>query len=201
MTSLLEEMDAGDMSLMDSIVKGKEALARLLGVSARTVRRWAKDPVFPKLSGGRYDRHQVQDWLDRRDGREPAARAGKEKDPRQQELPRENGGKDHWDKKAKEWQARTRELEYRKLLGELVERREVEAQFVSRILAVKQGLLALARGLPPQLIHCREEREMEVIVHREVRGLLEAFSRPLPERLGAEGGKGSPEVAGSGGLS
>ena len=62
-------------------------------------------------------------------------------------MPRENGGKDHWDKKAKEWQARTRELEYRKLLGELVERREVEAQFVSRILAVKQGLLALARGL------------------------------------------------------
>ena len=73
-------------------------------------------------------------------------------------------------------------MDLRQRRGELVERQEVEQLFISRIMAVKQGLLNLPRGLPPQLIHCKEEREMEGIIARVVRELLESFSRPLPEK-------------------
>jgi hypothetical protein len=94
-------------------------------------------------------------------------------------------GKDFWDGQNKKFQAQRRELELRHRRGELVERKEVEQLFVARIMAVKQGLLILARALPPQLAACSSEREMEPIIHRAVRNLLEAFARPLPETIGA----------------
>ena len=105
------------------------------------------------------------------------------------------GDKDYWDMRGKKAQAQKRELDLRQRRGELVERREVEQLFIARIMAVKQGLLNLSRGLPPQLRQCRDEREMEGIIARAVRDLLESFSRPLPENLGGAG----PEVAESGG--
>ena len=177
----------------DSIVRGLRAVADHFGRSLRTVQRWAKEGM-PRLSGKRFDLIQVQAWLDLKDGKAPVGREASG-DSRQPGLPAVDSGKDHWDKKAKEWQAKTRELEYRKLLGELVEIREVEQLFVDRIMAVKQGLLGLSRGLPPQLAHCRDEREMEVIINGAVRHLLEMFSRSLSESLGAKGSQPVAQVA------
>ena len=105
------------------------------------------------------------------------------------------GDKDYWDMRGKKAQAQKRELDLRQRRGELVELKEVEQLFIARIMAVKQGLLNLSRGLPPQLRHCKDEREMEAIVARAVRDLLESFSRPLPENIAG----GGPEVAESGG--
>jgi hypothetical protein len=163
----------------DSIVQGLEAVAQHFGKSTRQVRRWIAAGM-PRLSGKRFDVLQIQDWLDRRQGLEaPGARA-RGGDPRQWNLPEESG-KDFWDKEAKKWQARHRELEFKKRQGELVERLEVEQLFVARIMAVKQALLTLSRALPPQLATCSSEREMEPIISRAVRDILSAFARPLPE--------------------
>lgn len=178
------------MSPEDTIVKGFVALALYFDRSTRTVRRWAQAPDFPRLSGRRFDVLQVQAWLDARQGlpaTPPASRRLVE-GGRQPGLPEEDGGKDYWDRKAKEFQAKSREMEYRQRRGELVSRQEVDALHVARSLVVKQGLLSLARALPPQLIHCRDEREMEILISKSVRELLEEFSRPLPEQLGAVAG-------------
>jgi hypothetical protein len=172
---------------VDSIVYGLAAVAQHFGRSERQVRRWLKAGA-PALSRNRFDVLQIQAWLDNRQGLGLAPGSGK-RDRNQLELPREDSGKDYWDKKSKEFQARQRELDYRRRLGELVERSDVEKLFVERIMAVKGGLLSLSRTLPPQLIHCRSEREMEEIIHRAVRALLEDYSRPLPHPIGtAEGG-------------
>lgn len=180
--------EADDTGIVDSM----DRVRRHFGKSLRQVQRWARQGM-PILSGGRYDLGQIEAWRRlKKGGRGPAA-AG---DPRGQGQPDlvAEGDKDYWDMRQKRAQARQRELDLRRKQGELVERSEVEALFIARIMAVKQGLLNFSRGLPPQLIHCREEREMEVIIARAIRELLESFSRPLPETIGGTG-----EVAESGG--
>jgi hypothetical protein len=76
-----------------------------------------------------------------------------------------------------------RELDYRKRQGELVERDQVEKEFVARILAFKNSLLALERSLPPDLIHCKSEGELAAVLQRAHRSLLKQYSRPLPRHL------------------
>jgi phage terminase Nu1 subunit (DNA packaging protein) len=164
--------------LSETIVDSLEAVAAHFRKSVRQVRNWRREGM-PCLSGERFDLVQIEEWRARKKGgRGPAA-----PDERQGILRVED--KDFWDKEGKRYQAELRKLEYRQRLGELVERQEVEQLFIARILAVKQGLLNLSRGLPPQLIHCQEEREMEVIITQKIRELLDEFSRPLPGNLGA----------------
>lgn len=88
-----------------------------------------------------------------------------------------------WDKESKKYQARLRELDYRKRLGELIERSRVEDEFVARVHAVKKALIALERALPPDLIACRTEREMSEVIRKAVRNVLENFARSLPQDM------------------
>jgi len=178
------------MSQEDTIVKGLKAVAAHFGKSLRQVQRWALAPDFPRLSGRRFDLFQIKEWLDLKDGK-PPARARYEGDLGQPFLPAEPRGKEAQEARLKKISADIKELELKKMQGEVVERRQVEQMFVSRILAVKQGLLALSRSLPPQLINCESECEIEIIISRVVRGLLEEFSRPLPSHLA---GSGSPHI-------
>jgi len=181
--------EPGETNIVDSMDK----VARHFGKSLRQVQRWAKQGM-PILSGGRYDLMQIETWRRlKKGGRGPAARV----DPwgqGQPDLVAEND-KDYWDMRGKKAQAQERELNLRRKRGELVARAEVEQLFIARIMAVKQGLLNLSRGLPPQLIHCKEEREMEGIIARAVRDLLESFSRPLPDNIGGNGSDGGIEAA------
>lgn len=187
--------DKSGVSSPDTLVKGTRALAEHFGVDIRTAQRWVKDPSFPQMiSGRRWDLVQVQAWLDARDGKPPASSTGAG-DPRQPGLmepkkaPEEESsapvrGKDAEDARLKKVTADLKELEYKQRLGEMMPRQEVRMMFIARILATKQGLLTLSRKLPPQLIHCQSEREMEIIIARAMRELLEEFSRPLPGNLG-----------------
>jgi hypothetical protein len=147
---------------------------------------------MPALSGERYDLVQIEEWRRRRKG----GRGPESPDGRQLTFAGD-GDKDYWDKESKRYQAKLRELEYRTRLRELAEWKDIDQIFVARIIAVKQGLLTLARALPPQLIHCQDEREMEAIITRAVIGLLEEFSRPLPD-LPIGGGQLQGEYAGAG---
>lgn len=182
----------------DTIIHGYASLAQHFGKSERQVRRWVKQGC-PVLSGLRFDVLQVQAWLDAKAGIAPAPRTRTPIDPRQLDLAPQRG-KDYEDARMKKARADLLELELRKRRGELIEKIEVEQLFVERILAVKQGLLAFARSLPPQLIHCASEREMEEVISREVRALLEAYSRPLPQ-MGRDSPQGwEAENGGSGAI-
>lgn len=99
-----------------------------------------------------------------------------------------------WDKESKKYQARLRELDYRKRLGELIERVKVEDEFVARVHSVKKALIALERALPPELIACRTEREMSEVIRKAVRNVLENFARPLPKEIQGTATQNSTEV-------
>ena len=173
------------MTLEGTIVRGTQAVADHFGVKRRTVQRWAKDPTFPRFPGRRFDLVQIQIWLDLRDGR-PSTPPASGPGPRQPELTEERG-KNFQDERLKRHKADLAEIEVKQRRGELVKRLEVQQLFIARIMAVKQGLLNLSRSLPPLLIHCQTEREMEILIARVVRELLEEFSRPLPQSLVVEG--------------
>jgi phage terminase Nu1 subunit (DNA packaging protein) len=173
----------------DTIVDHLELVARHFQKSLRTVQRWLRNGM-PKLSGNRFDLVQIEEWLAAKDGIvKPYPGPPSTSRPDDSGLSEEenNDGKDYWDKESKKYQAKARELEYRKRLGELVEKRDLESLLTSRIMAVRQGLLSLSRALPPQLAACKNEREMEPIIAKSVHNLLEAFSRPLPEEIGGRG--------------
>jgi phage terminase Nu1 subunit (DNA packaging protein) len=180
------------MAHEDTIVRGTVQVALHFGVSRRTVQRWCKAPTFPKLSGRRFDLLQIRAWLDAKDGREPAAPAGR--DPRQPELP-VSRGKDFQEERLKRAQADLKEMEVRQRRGELVELRVVEQLFVDRIMTVRQGLASLSRSLPPLLATCGNEREMEVVIADRVWKLQEEFARPLPENVGGGGASAGLEMA------
>jgi len=171
-----------DMSPGDSIVKGLGAVARHFGKSLRTAQRWAKEPDFPKLSGGRYDLLQVQAWLDARDGK-PAARrqqAGDQQQPFLSEGPR---GKEKEDARLKKITADIKELELKQLQGELIPLAQVEGLLAPRAMAYRQGIQAmqtlapeigLRYGLPPEAV-----RSIAEMIASRGRELLANVLRPL----------------------
>jgi len=175
--------------ITDSIVVGVEKVAKHFGVTPRTVYTWMKNGM-PRLSQKRFDLLQVQEWLERRKGILRPGPGPGYVDPKQRTLgevgsdPVGASGKDFQEERYKKARADEAEIRVKKLKAELVERSELTQLFVVRIMAVKQGLLSFARSLPPQLIHCQNEREMEAIILGAVRELLLSFSRPLPENLG-----------------
>jgi phage terminase Nu1 subunit (DNA packaging protein) len=171
--------------IVGSRVRGVKLIAEFFEVTPRTVRNWRGEGA-PISRQGEADLAEVQRWLDRRRGGVVAGGDGRQRylEPQQ--------GKEYEEIRLKRAQADKIEQELRVRRGELIERSEVEQLLVARIMAVKQGLQGLARALPPQLIHCQAEREMEAIIARSVRDLLEDYARPLSQ------GRGGPESGGSG---
>ncbi len=165
-------------------VYGLEAVAKHFGVSLRQAQRWAKLPGFPKTENRWYSLVAIGMW--REEQKSAPKNANDEgQDPDDDGVLPQPGTKKFWELEDKKFQAQTRELEFRRRQGELVERQEVEQLFVARIVAVTQGLESLARALPPLLVN-KSEREMEPVIARQTRALREMFSRPLPEKFGSD---------------
>lgn len=164
-----------------------EEAAVYFGKTVRTINRW-KQQGMPCQPNGTIDLQAADTWRRVKKGIIPAALPEQDVSPAVQgggEQPPSLSatGKDWWDKENKKYQARMRELDYKKRRGELIERKKVEDEFVARVHAVKQALLALERSMPPDLVACRSEREMSAVIHKVIRGILETFSRPLPVHL------------------
>lgn len=71
---------------------------------------------------------------------------------------------------------RIRQIELRKLRGELVPLAEVQARDLARIAVVKRGLLAFSESLPQHLVGL-SEAQMASVLRIRVRQLLERFSK------------------------
>ena len=98
-------------------VYGVEAVAKHFGVKARTIQLWVKKGM-PK-SGKRYDLVACELWR-----RQDQERAGSAVDPDGEDQ-EEGGSKAFWTRREIKARAETKELELRKLQGELVELAEV----------------------------------------------------------------------------
>lgn len=175
---------------MDGIISTVEELGKHFGKSDRTIRRWIAAGM-PVLSDGRFDLPQVAAWRKRKKG--VSESRGDEKVFSQLGNNAEASGehspgtteedKDYWDKQSKKMQALHRQMMLRKAQGELIERKSVEDMFIARILEVKSLLLGFERLLPPELVLCRTDREMSMVIRKFTRRALSQFSRPLPESM------------------
>jgi phage terminase Nu1 subunit (DNA packaging protein) len=167
----------------DTIVKGLQAVAMHFDKSVRQVQRWVKEPGFPRLSGRRFDLLQIQAWMDAKDGCPPLPKTQHQVDPRQPELPIQQG-KDYEEQRFKRIKADREELALRKDRGELIEVAGLEALLAPRAMAYRQGLisfeqilaprLAAALGLPPEAM-----RVMNAVIHEVAHEVLSNVLRAL----------------------
>jgi hypothetical protein len=170
----------------NGIIDNVEELAKHFGASTRTIYRWIKAGM-PVLADGRFDALVITAWRRGKKGEVISAPDNIAPSTAGVNIPAPTANpadnKDFWDKENKKHQAQMRELDLRKRRGELVEANKIQDLFVARIAAVKKGLIAFERTLVPDLIICRSEREMSMVIRKAVRELLEEFSRPLPHNI------------------
>lgn len=151
----LEQFEAEP--LPPAVVRTMEEVARIMGVSYRTVQRWKMDGM-PVNKDGFYDLEAVKVWHSERIGKDEAEE-----------------GKSFWDEKIRKYKAGMLEIELKKATGELVEKDEVEKGRIARIIAVKRSLLALPTQLAPVLA-MKEPREIEVLLNEALAEIIDEFS-------------------------
>lgn len=160
-------------------VYGVEAVGRHFGVTPRTIQLWVKQGM-PK-SGKRYDLVACELWR-----RQQQEGDGSVQDPGG-EGQEEPDSKAFWTRREIKARAETKELELRKLRGELVELVEVEQLFAGRAAIYKQAVL----GMEPfilALLPDEERRTKAGEVRRRLWEAVENITRPLPEKFGAAPG-------------
>ena len=180
----MRNLDLTDMAPTgDTIVKGLPAVAAHFGKSVRQVQRWVKYPGFPRLSGRRFDLIQVQAWLDARDGQPPAPRGVHQENPQQPFLSEEPQGKKREEARFKRLSADIKELELKKLKGELIPLAEVEALLTPRAMVYRQGIVSMQTlapeiglkfSLPPEAV-----RAIATLIAQRGREVLANVLRPL----------------------
>jgi len=164
--------------LSPTVVKTMEEVARVMGVSYRTVQRWRQDGM-PTTQDGFYDLDKVKDWH--------AAR--NEKDELQE-------SKEYWEERIFSYKASLLEMDVKKATGELVSREVVEKGRISRIIAVKRAFLALPRVLAPRLA-MKEPREIETELYEAISEIIDEFSGVNDD---IENGQGNLEPEGTPGV-
>jgi len=166
----------------NGIIDNVDDLAGHFGKSSRTIRRWIVSGM-PMLPDGRFDILQVTAWRRSKKGSAVSNDYLGEGDTQQgkQEVSPGIGDKDYWDMVSKKEQALKRQLDRREREEELMERKAHEDVSIIRIIEVKALLLAFERVLPPELIHCRTDREMSEVIRKFTHRILKRFSRPFAE--------------------
>jgi len=142
-----------------AIVKTIDEVAKVMGVSYRTVQRWKREGM-PLTKENFYDLDAIKNWHETKNGALPGE---------------ESEGKAFWDEKIRKYKASLLELELKKILGELVSREEVEKGQILRVIAIKRSFLALPTRLAP-LLAMKEPREIEAILYEEIAGIIDEFS-------------------------
>ncbi len=152
MTEEKPEVDIDEIYLT-----GNQALKALHGISRVTLRTWAEEGM-PQLKRGKYPLFACLDWAWKNKWESDDASMAEAK------------------KREMTARASLRELELLVKEGKLIPKDEVLAEFTSRILIVKSGLLVLPRMIAALLVG-KDERQVMDMLRKAVEELLERFSR------------------------
>jgi hypothetical protein len=135
------------------------ALARIWGVSAQAVGLWHSRDGAPRNPDGSYSLSAVIAW------REKYLKASNE-----------SAGKEASEGRFKAAQAKLKELELKKAVGQLIDRDEVERGRVSRVMAVRSELMKLGKALAGRLAQ-RSPVEVQTVLEEAAREIIENFAR------------------------
>ena len=144
------------------IVDSQEQVARVFNVKLRTVQYWVKDGM-PVRQDGKYSITDINAWRLVKKGP-----TGKQKSFGW-------GEKEKQDAVFRKYKAKLVEIDYKKAIGDLIPRAEVERGRVERIQTVKKSLLALPKRMAPQLVGL-EARQIEVILKERMDEIIADFS-------------------------
>lgn len=137
------------------IVDTQEQVAKVFGVSVRSVQYWTRDGM-PVQSDGKYSIADIQSW---KFHKTPRKDSNTDADPKQ---------------KLHEINYQLRLLELKKERKELIPRDQMETELIHISIAVKRKLLALKKTLI-DMLYGQEKREMKVILTNEFKQLIKEF--------------------------
>lgn len=167
----LQKLEGAELPV--GVLETQEQVAKAFKVTHRTVQRWVREGM-PKTPDGFYDIIDVQAWRLLKNNRGNDTETDKEK----------------WDTKFRQMRALLAEMEYKKRLGELITREEVEQGRVRRILIVKGALLALPKRLAPQVVNLDVRRAEEIIKIR-IEEIINDFAKGGNGIIDGEANNGS----------
>lgn len=165
----LKQLERADLPA--GVVEAQEDVARTFGVTDRTIRNWIQQGM-PVREGGGYDLAEIYRWKLEKDGEG------------------EGNQKHHWETHYRQYKALLAEIDYRKALGELVTKDEVEQGRVQRVMTIKKALLGLPARLAPQVVNL-EVKKAEEIIRLRIEEIISDFSR------GGDGSNNSADMVGS----
>lgn len=140
-------------------VRTQEEVAKALHVSVRSVQHWVRDGM-PRGPEGYYDLIDIQTWR--------ATKNRKDKNSDEED-------KIKWEVRHREYRARLTELELKKAYGLVLNKEEVEAGRVARILTVKRALLLLGKTVAPVIVGM-EPREIQAYIDERVKEIIRQFA-------------------------
>ncbi len=133
------------------IVSTQKEVAEAIGVTTRRI-RYMKRSGMPVEEDGRYNVVLIERW-------------------RHREKYDESG----WDDKQKKLKYQMSEVKYKQITGELVNRLQVEAEWVSIVTSFKTAVLALPSYIAPKLA-MQEPREISEILREHLIEILKQLS-------------------------
>lgn len=146
----------------DQIIESTKEAAKYAHVSARTVRRWVQEGMYAGKRGTK--RIYIKNVLD-----VFKLHHGKELCP---DRKREQMAEADY----KEIKAKLLSMDLKVRTGELIEKAEIEKQWVQRIQAVKRAFLGLGRKLAPQLGRIKDPRKIQARIDEQVREIITTFT-------------------------
>ncbi|MCX6796129.1 MAG: MerR family transcriptional regulator [Candidatus Falkowbacteria bacterium] len=141
------ELPTGSPAVVDT----QEEVAKILGVTVRTVQYWTRDgmPVTPQ---GTYDLIEIRAW-----------RLLKNK--KYKKL-NDKSKKPDWEEKYREMKARLAGLDYKKAVGELIYIADARSIIIANIVVAKQNLLAIPTRVSPQLVGLNAREIFELLTEK-----------------------------------
>jgi phage terminase Nu1 subunit (DNA packaging protein) len=148
-----------------TVVDSQEKIAKIFKVSVRTVRYWIQDGM-PVTHQGEYDLLEIRAW----------------RIVRSQRKSKKSGGKNiDWEDRYREYKARLAEIELKKALEEVVEKKQVEQELTRGLIMIKQLFLALPKQIAPQL-YALSAREIDVLLTTRIKEIMNDFANGIVER-------------------
>lgn len=152
----LKQLERADLPA--GVVESQEDVARTFGVTDRTIRNWIQQGMPVREDGG-YDLAEIYRWKSEKDGDGD-----------------QGNQKHHWETHYRQYKALLAEIDYRKALGELVTKEEVEQGRVQRIMTIKKALLGLPARLAPQVVNL-EIKKAEEVIRIRIEEIINDFAR------------------------
>lgn len=139
------------------VVNTQDQVARIYGVSVRTIQHWQRDGM-PVTKDKRYDIREIQQW----------------RQIKRSKRQRQKDDSEEWETRYRKAKAEMAEIQLLEKRGELIPRGVVEKELVQISIATKRALLSLPRVLAPQLDGL-DVREREAILRTRIAEVASQF--------------------------